>query len=72
MDYDDRNRAFLQAFMGRSHMTFEDVQPVLAAILSVGNVSYNIFRCSIADLPIQQTVKALTPQILAKTNSLPM
>ncbi|KAJ6023907.1 hypothetical protein N7540_004704 [Penicillium herquei] len=32
--YDDRNRAFLQAFMGRSSMTFEEAQPVLAAILS--------------------------------------
>ncbi|CAG8393255.1 unnamed protein product [Penicillium salamii] len=36
MAYDDRNRAFLQAFMGRSTLTFGDAQPVLAAILSVG------------------------------------
>ncbi|KAJ5350581.1 hypothetical protein N7541_008308 [Penicillium brevicompactum] len=36
MPYDDRNRAFLQAFMGRSTMTFEDAQPLLAAIMSVG------------------------------------
>jgi hypothetical protein len=34
-DYDDGNRAFLQAFIGRSSMTFQDAQPVLAAILSV-------------------------------------
>ena len=32
--YDDRHRAFLQAFMARSTMTFEDAQPVLAAIIS--------------------------------------
>ena len=32
--YDNRNRAFLQAFMGRSAMTFEEGQPVLAAIFS--------------------------------------
>lgn len=30
--YDDRNRAFLQAFMARSTMTFAEAQPVLAAI----------------------------------------
>ncbi|KAL2833739.1 Nse1 non-SMC component of SMC5-6 complex-domain-containing protein [Aspergillus cavernicola] len=33
--YDDSNRAFLQAFMARSTMTFEESKPVLAAILSV-------------------------------------
>ncbi|KAJ5633182.1 DNA repair protein Nse1 [Penicillium lividum] len=33
--YNDSNRAFLQAFMGRSSMTFDEAQPVLAAILSV-------------------------------------
>ncbi|KAJ5469376.1 hypothetical protein N7539_008994 [Penicillium diatomitis] len=32
--YDDRHRAFLQAFMARSTMTFEESQPVLAAIIS--------------------------------------
>ncbi|KAJ5930937.1 hypothetical protein N7466_006430 [Penicillium verhagenii] len=32
--YDNSNRAFLQAFMGRSSMTFEEAQPVLAAIFS--------------------------------------
>lgn len=34
-EYDDSNRAFLQAFMARSSMTFEDAQPILAAILTV-------------------------------------
>jgi hypothetical protein len=32
--YNDCNRAFLQAFMARSSMTFEEAQPVLAAIFS--------------------------------------
>ncbi|RAL06691.1 non-structural maintenance of chromosomes element 1 family protein [Aspergillus homomorphus CBS 101889] len=32
--YNDTNRAFLQAFMGRSTMTFEEARPVLAAIFS--------------------------------------
>ncbi|KAJ5385418.1 hypothetical protein N7517_003329 [Penicillium concentricum] len=34
-EYDDSNRAFLQAFMARSSMTFEDAQPILAAILTI-------------------------------------
>jgi len=33
--YNDSNRAFLQAFMARSTMTFEEAKPVLAAIFSV-------------------------------------
>ncbi|OKL62105.1 hypothetical protein UA08_02146 [Talaromyces atroroseus] len=32
--YNDSNRAFLQAFMARSTMTFEDARPVLAAIFT--------------------------------------
>ncbi|KAJ5152772.1 uncharacterized protein N7482_009250 [Penicillium canariense] len=33
-EYNDLNRAFLQAFMARSAMTFEEAQPVLAALFS--------------------------------------
>ncbi|KAI9738731.1 MAG: hypothetical protein M1834_008236 [Cirrosporium novae-zelandiae] len=33
--YNDSNRAFLQAFLGRSTLTFEEAQPILAAIFSV-------------------------------------
>jgi hypothetical protein len=33
--YDDSNRAFLQAFLARSTMTFEEAKPVLAAIFTV-------------------------------------
>ncbi|KAE8389508.1 Nse1 non-SMC component of SMC5-6 complex-domain-containing protein [Aspergillus alliaceus] len=33
--YNDSNRAFLQAFMARSSMTFAEARPVLAAIFSV-------------------------------------
>ena len=32
--YNDSNRAFLQAFMAHSSMTFEEARPVLAAIFS--------------------------------------
>jgi hypothetical protein len=32
--YNDSNRAFLQAFMARSTMTFEEAKPILAAIFS--------------------------------------
>jgi hypothetical protein len=32
--YNDSNRAFLQAFMARSTMTFDEAKPVLAAIFS--------------------------------------
>ncbi len=35
MDYDDSNRAFLQAFLARSTLTLEAAKPVLAAIFSV-------------------------------------
>lgn len=41
--YDDRNRAFLQAFMARSTMTFEEAQPVLAAILSANRTQISRF-----------------------------
>lgn len=33
--YNDSNRAFLQAFMARASMTFEEAKPILAAIFSV-------------------------------------
>jgi hypothetical protein len=46
--YNDSNRAFLQAFMARSTMTFAEAKPVLAAIFSV----HGIFR-------IPQAVKTL-------------
>jgi hypothetical protein len=35
MDYDDSNRAFLQAFLSRSTLTFDTAKPILAAIFSV-------------------------------------
>ena len=34
MDYDDSNRAFLQAFLARSTLTFDTAKPMLAAIFS--------------------------------------
>jgi non-structural maintenance of chromosomes element 1 len=35
-DYGHNNRAFLQAIMARGVLTFEDAQPILAAILNAG------------------------------------
>lgn len=37
--YNDSNRAFLQAFMARSTMTFDEAKPVLAAIFSAQGIS---------------------------------
>lgn len=42
--YDDSNRAFIQAFMARSTMTFEEAKPVLAAILSAKGIIGSSFR----------------------------
>jgi hypothetical protein len=42
VSYNDCNRAFLQAFMARSSMTFEEAQPVLAAIFSAHGVCISL------------------------------
>ena len=34
MVYDDSNRAFLQAFMARRILTFDEAKPILSTILS--------------------------------------
>lgn len=41
--YNDSHRAFLQAFLARSVMTFEEAQPILASILSArdGETAHN-------------------------------
>ena len=41
-EYNNSHRAFLQAFLSRSTMTFEEAQPVLAAIFSAHGV-WNTF-----------------------------
>jgi hypothetical protein len=33
--YNDSNRAFLQAFLARSTLTYEEAKPILAAIFTV-------------------------------------
>ena len=35
VDYNDSNRAFLQAFLARGSLTFETAKPILAAILTI-------------------------------------
>lgn len=44
--YNDTNRAFLQAFMARSTLTFKEAQPVLAAIFTAYGTSCSHFPCS--------------------------
>lgn len=41
-NYNDSNRAFLQAFLARGAMTFEEAQPILAAIFSIQG-GYTLF-----------------------------
>lgn len=36
--YNNSNRAFLQAFIARSVLTFDEAKPILAAILTVHGV----------------------------------
>jgi hypothetical protein len=46
--YNDSNRAFLQAFLARSTMTFEEARPVLAAIFTVlGRFAPDFHRSSV-------------------------
>ena len=40
--YDNRNRAFLQAFIARSALTFEESKPILASILSACGEFYHV------------------------------
>ena len=37
--YNNSNRAFLQAFIARSVLTFEEAKPILAAIFTVHGMS---------------------------------
>lgn len=43
-EYDDRNRAFLQAFISRGSLNFKDGQDILAAILSAADPRSNPIR----------------------------
>jgi len=55
-DYNDCNRAFLQAFMARSSMTFEEAQPVLAAISS----AHGVYMLSGTELTLGGSVLIVT------------
>ncbi|KAJ5162754.1 uncharacterized protein N7500_004584 [Penicillium coprophilum] len=76
-EYNDSNRAFLQAFMARSSMTFEDAQPILAAILTVsegrtvdpdevGEEQFSDFvsAANTAVSPFDLEIRSSLPQIL--------
>ncbi|KAJ5789251.1 uncharacterized protein N7518_006262 [Penicillium psychrosexuale] len=75
--YNDSNRAFLQAFMARSSMTFEDAQPILAAILTVSEgrtvdpdeiekdqFSDFIAAANTAVSPFDLEIRSLLPQVI--------
>jgi hypothetical protein len=38
-DYTNMHRAFLQAFLARSVMSFDEIKPVLAAVMNAGGKS---------------------------------
>ncbi|PWY85036.1 hypothetical protein BO70DRAFT_428601 [Aspergillus heteromorphus CBS 117.55] len=62
-DYDDSNRAFLQAFMARSTMTFSEAKPVLAAILSAEETFQTyIAATNSAISPFDLEVRSIQPQ----------
>jgi predicted Abi (CAAX) family protease len=48
-DYDDANRAFLQALMARGTMTFKQGQKVLAAIFTVKEGQFAFLRSNPAN-----------------------
>lgn len=41
--YNDSNRAFLQAFLARSSLTFDEARPILAAIFTTHGRFPNLF-----------------------------
>lgn len=45
--YNDSNRAFLQAFLARSSLTFEEARPILAAIFTTHGPFSSIFMALI-------------------------
>lgn len=58
--YNNSHRAFLQAFLARSVMTFEEAQPILASILSIrdGNTHHcRTSSCPMAHIPTHHSVR---------------
>ncbi|GKZ24793.1 hypothetical protein AbraIFM66951_001768 [Aspergillus brasiliensis] len=82
--YDDSNRAFLQAFMARSTMTFAQAKPVLAAIFSVrddeqvspediteDDLQTYIAAANSAISPFDLEIRSILPQIEINNNNDP-
>lgn len=55
--YNDSNRAFLQAFMARSSMTFNEARPILAAIFSAQGIQHKAFPFQILMLPTSLLIR---------------
>ncbi|EED14220.1 FAD dependent oxidoreductase superfamily [Talaromyces stipitatus ATCC 10500] len=81
-NYNDSNRAFLQAFMARSTMTFEEAKPVLAAIFSAqenrqilaeditqADLNSYISAANSAISPFDLEIRSAKPQIALDNNS---
>ncbi|KAL4919695.1 Nse1 non-SMC component of SMC5-6 complex-domain-containing protein [Aspergillus aurantiobrunneus] len=81
-DYDDSNRAFLQALMARSTLTFEESKPLLAAILSVrgdepvspediteDDLSSFIGAANTAISPFDLEIRSTLPQLASDASS---
>ena len=47
--YNNSNRAFLQAFIARSTLTFDEAKPILAAILTAHGMHQSSLNCHVAD-----------------------
>lgn len=61
--YNNSHRAFLQAFLARSVMTFEEAQPILAAILSARDENRPITPADISEADFQTYVSTLNASL---------
>jgi hypothetical protein len=74
--YNDSNRAFLQAFMARSTMTFDEAKPVLAAIFSAHGKFFflHLLGNSLSDSSQkdEKSFKKTSPRPTSTRTSLPL
>jgi len=71
VDYNDSNRAFLQAFMAHSSMTFEEARPILAAIFSAHGTHLPTTQDLIRQLLTRQNANLSPPPTSPKKTSPP-
>ncbi|EKG20125.1 hypothetical protein MPH_02570 [Macrophomina phaseolina MS6] len=61
--YNNSHRAFLQAFLARSVMTFEEAQPILAVILSARDENRPISAADITEADFQTYISVLNASL---------